>query len=192
MNRSGYSDDWDGSQEDNWNMIRWRGAVKSSIRGRRGQAFLIELRDALDSMEDKRLVSEDLEADGQHCALGVVLSMRGVDMAPIQAHLGEYDPEWGYEGGDEDAYWDDLSHTLNIAGALAREIMFINDESYSWRDYRVQGPANDPSKRRWQAVRNWVESQIQSADGRRSLQRGSNGDTDVDPGTGAAGSTEDA
>lgn len=168
MNRSAYSDcDW-GNE---WHTIMWRGAVKSAIRGKRGQEFLIALRDALDSMEDKRLVSEHLEADGQHCALGVVLHARGIDPAPISAELGEYDPEWGYEGGDENAYWDALSHSLNIAGALAREIMYINDESYSWRGFpgvgggRMEGPMQEPEKRRWLAVRNWVEGQIRTDDG---------------------------
>jgi hypothetical protein len=37
MSRSGYSDDLE-----NWSLIRWRGAVASAIRGRRGQAFLRE------------------------------------------------------------------------------------------------------------------------------------------------------
>jgi len=38
MSRSGYSDDCDV-----WALIRWRGAVKSAIRGARGQAMLREL-----------------------------------------------------------------------------------------------------------------------------------------------------
>jgi hypothetical protein len=34
MSRSGYSDDID-SADDQWALIRWRGAVKSAIRGAR-------------------------------------------------------------------------------------------------------------------------------------------------------------
>ena len=45
MSRSGYSDDCD-----TWPLICWRGAVASALRGRRGQQFLIELRDALDAI----------------------------------------------------------------------------------------------------------------------------------------------
>jgi hypothetical protein len=38
MSRSGYSDDCDG-----WALIRWRGAVNSAIKGRRGQQALREI-----------------------------------------------------------------------------------------------------------------------------------------------------
>ena len=34
MSRSGYTDECDG-----WELVRWRGAVNSAIRGKRGQAF---------------------------------------------------------------------------------------------------------------------------------------------------------
>jgi len=46
MSRSGYSDDCD----DQWSLICWRGAVKSAIRGKRGQAFLKEMLAALDAL----------------------------------------------------------------------------------------------------------------------------------------------
>jgi hypothetical protein len=46
MSRSGY----DESCDDNWGLICWRGAVASALRGRRGQAFLRELVDALDAV----------------------------------------------------------------------------------------------------------------------------------------------
>ena len=55
MSRSGYSEDCDG-----WALVRWRGAVKSAIRGQRGQAFLRELLAALDAIPDKRLIAEEL------------------------------------------------------------------------------------------------------------------------------------
>lgn len=36
MSRSGYTDDCD----DQWALIRWRGAVNSAIKGKRGQQAL--------------------------------------------------------------------------------------------------------------------------------------------------------
>ncbi|ENQ7660184.1 hypothetical protein ACEQOL_006537 [Pseudomonas aeruginosa] len=48
MSRSGYCDDLD-----NWSLICWRGAVSSAIKGKRGQAFLIELREAAAREADK-------------------------------------------------------------------------------------------------------------------------------------------
>lgn len=50
MSRSGYSDDYD---FDNWQLIRWRGAVNSAINGRRGQAFLKELLTAIEALPEK-------------------------------------------------------------------------------------------------------------------------------------------
>lgn len=43
MSRSGYND----YSIDNWDLIRWRGQVASAIKGKRGQAFLRELIEAL-------------------------------------------------------------------------------------------------------------------------------------------------
>lgn len=50
MSRSGYCDDG----ENGWATICWRGAVKSALRGKRGQSFLLELAEAMDAMPTKR------------------------------------------------------------------------------------------------------------------------------------------
>lgn len=137
MSRSGYSDDCGG-----WDLIRWRGAVVSSLRGARGQAFLKELLAQLDAMPDKRLTTHQLaDADGDFCALGVVGQARGLDLATIDT---------------ED--WAQLASTFGISEAMAREIMFINDDEYplwSERD-KDQGPA------RWKQMRDWVAKQIKA------------------------------
>ena len=110
MSRSGYSDDCD-----NWALIRWRGAVESAIRGKRGQATLRDLVDALDALPEQRLAADSLvTADGDYCALGAIGRARGMDMAPI-------DPE------DRQA----VARAFGVSGALAAEIMFLNDESAS-------------------------------------------------------------
>ena len=129
MSRSGYSEGCDG-----WELICWRGAVASAIRGTRGQALLREMRDALDAMETKELIYGELEAEGQHCALGVVGAKRGMDLAKIDS----YDPF-------------SVGEAFGIARALAAEISFINDDGYGWRSTPAQ---------RWANVRAWVESQI--------------------------------
>lgn len=81
MSRSGYTDDG----LDSWQVIRWRGAVASAIRGRRGQALLTELLAALDAMPVKELIKEQLVEDGAVCALGALGRARGVDMSAIGA-----------------------------------------------------------------------------------------------------------
>ena len=130
MSRSGYSDDLD-----NWATIKWRGAVSSAIRGRRGQAFLREMLAALDALEAKRLIANDLERDGEVCAIGAVGVRRGIDMSAI-------DP-------DDCEQRDLLGSMFGIASALAAEIMALNDERY----YATP-------EERFERVRAWVAAQI--------------------------------
>jgi hypothetical protein len=136
MSRSGYTDDMD----DLWAHIRWRGAVTSSIRGKRGQAFLRELLALLDAMPEKRLVAGEFEADGEVCALGVVARARQMD-------LSKFDPEDAESAGD----------LLGIANPLAREIMYENDEFYVWGS---AGRGRDSPERRWEHMRKWVATHI--------------------------------
>jgi hypothetical protein len=128
--RSGYSDDCD-----QWDLIRWRGAVESAIRGKRGQAALREMLSALDAMPDKRLIADELEdADGEVCGLGALGKARGLDMAVV-------DPE------DRES----VAKAFGIAEALAAEIMNVNDD---WLDRRAT------PEQRWEVVRRWVASKI--------------------------------
>lgn len=127
MSRSGYSDDCDG-----WELIRWRGAVSSAIKGKRGQAFLRELLAALDAMPQKSLIVNGFEAGGEFCVLGVLGHARNLDMAKI-------DPE------DRTT----IARTFGIAEAMAAEILFENDD---WD--------NEPSEHRWSRMRMWVVAQI--------------------------------
>lgn len=130
MSRSGYSYDCE-----SWSLIRWRGAVNSALRGKRGQEFLIELRDALDAMPEKRLIAHELQSsDGCYCTLGVVGAKRGLDMTTI-------DPE------DREA----VSAAFGIAPAMAAEIVFMNDEA-DWYE--------DSPESRWTRMRRWVGEQI--------------------------------
>lgn len=157
MSRSGYNDDCG-----TWDLVRWRGAVNSAIKGARGQAFLAELLAALDAMPVKELIAGDLEVAGAHCTLGVIGQARGFDLSKIDTY-------------DHDS----LAKTFDIAGALAQEIMYINDESiggWDWVDVEVCGPlqlrcdrftsipVSDPlaANKRWMVVRKWVESNIKT------------------------------
>lgn len=164
MSRSGYNTD--SGSDDNWGMIRYQGALASSIRGKRGQALLRELLAGLDAMPVKELVAEELAtADGQFCALGVVGCSRGIDMKNI-------DPE------DYDA----VAALFDIATPLAREIVYNNDEwvdAYKWveveicgpmrpwdrhaRTARIDLPAETVGAKRWRHMREWVASQLTPA-----------------------------
>lgn len=128
MSRAGYNDDCDG-----WALIRYRGQVTSAIRGKRGQAFLRELAEALDAMPEKELIAHELQEGSNVCAIGAVGVKRGVDMSKL-------DPE------DPDT----IAGAFGIASQLVREIEFMNDEAYY----------NETPEHRWSRMRKWVQAQI--------------------------------
>jgi hypothetical protein len=161
MSRSGYTEDCD----DQWALIRWRGAVNAGIKGKRGQAMLRELLAALDAMPDKRLVANSLVSeDGEFCTLGVLGKARGVDLETL-------DPD------DRET----VAHTFGISVAMAAEIMWENDEAiggWRWVEYELCGPVRPrypdwgshrirrsvldetAPERRWRYMRDWVASHI--------------------------------
>ena len=128
MNRSGYVDDFD-----TWASIKWRGAVKSAIRGKRGQAFFRKLIAALDAMPEKKLVAHDLVTDeGEVCALGAAGIAHGIPVHDVKP--------------DDH---DELARRFDVAPALIKETEFVNDD-----DFGYSVPTDE---RRWQLVRNWAE-----------------------------------
>lgn len=128
MSRSGYSNDFD-----NWSLIRWRGIVASSIRGKRGQKLLKDLANALDAMTDKKLIIEELKSEYGYCALGVVGEKRCLN-------LNELDPE------DTES----VADAFDVAEPLVREIVYLNDEVCVHRT----------PEERWTFMREWVKSKL--------------------------------
>ena len=139
MSRSGYSEDNYG----NWRSICWRGAVESALRGKRGQAFLRELADAMDAMPKKQLVTGVLESDGEVCTLGVIAKARGVQAK---------NPE----------FMDEAAELLDIAGAMAREIVHENDDAGEYANCNPQTGRYEPEtpEQLWVRMRKWVEIQL--------------------------------
>lgn len=132
MSRSGYiEDDGDGDQ---WAMIRWRGAVASAMRGKRGQAFLGEMLTAMEALPEPKLVAMELEADGQVCAIGSVGRARGIDMSKI-------DPE----------EYSRVAAVFGINEKLAQEIVWMNDEA---------GPWKETPEARFARMKRWIERHI--------------------------------
>ena len=134
MSRSGYSDDCDGSE-----LNLWRGAVNSAIKGKRGQTFLRETLSILDAMPDKRLISNSLNepSTGEFCTLGVVGSVRGLDMESLEASENSV-----------------IARCFGISNAMACEIINENDEGY-WGLAGLETP-----EQRWTRMRLWVSQQI--------------------------------
>ncbi|OYU91944.1 MAG: hypothetical protein CFE29_03605 [Bradyrhizobiaceae bacterium PARB1] len=153
MSRSGYVDDYD----DDGSLAMYRGQVASATRGKRGQALLKDILIGMNGMTVKQLIAEELVVeDGAVCAIGAAGKLRGVDMSGL-------DPE--------DA--ETVAGRFNIAGCLAREIVWMNDESgwsgeYEFIErigYRGQREVyrrmrKETPEERFIRMRKWVRSQI--------------------------------
>ena len=135
MSRSGYSEDYE-----QWSAIMWRGAVRSAIRGKRGQAFLREMLEALDALPKKRLISysiveRDLETGYvEVCAIGAVAVRRALDVKGLDPEEREL-----------------VAARFGIAPALAAEIAYENDEAHYY---------SETPEHRFLRVRAWVVEQI--------------------------------
>lgn len=141
MSRSGYVDDFDEPD-----VYLYRGQVASSIRGKRGQEFLRELRDALDAMPVKELIAGELVGDdGACCAIGCIALARGLDVSDL-------DPE------DAEA----VGKAFDIAEPLAREIVYENDEYEIYGEFPKFERLEESPAERWQRMRKWVDGHIKS------------------------------
>lgn len=129
MSRSGYDEDCD-----QWQLIKWRGAVTSALRGKRGQSFLREMLAALDALPIKRLISHHLVENGEVCAIGAVGLSRGIDMS-------SFDPQ------DSDA----VASSFGIAPAMARELVYLNDEALPYW-------SNETPEQRYGRMYRWLEA----------------------------------
>lgn len=155
MSRHGYNE-YDGDENTDLAMGRWRAQVASAMRGKRGQKFFVDLIAALDALPEKKLVAGHLETtEGEVCALGALGRYRQVNL-PDPENPEEIDPE-------DEADWDWLGAAFNIAPQLAQETMYVNDEhedQFAWYQrhgsYMPAGPLQDPDAARWRAVRCWA------------------------------------
>ena len=130
MSRSGYNDD-----VETWDLIRWRGAVSAAIRGKRGQAFLLEMWRAMLALPTHELIREDLERDANVCALGAVGKARGLEMAGVDAEDHER-----------------VAALFDIPHALACEIMWQNDDEGYWR--------YETGIARFRRMKKWIEDNL--------------------------------
>jgi len=142
-------------------------ALRRSIEGKRGQAFLLELIEALDAIPDKKLYNGKLvTTEGGCCALGALGIKRGLNLEAL----------------NDEENTAILSKVFNIAPSLVAEIMYLNDESlvdvWKWGEIEVCGPMrpkypdwgrhytkvrvhndNHPTQR-WQRMRDWAVSSL--------------------------------
>lgn len=140
MSRSGYTDWGPETKSEQWAYICYRGAVKSAIKGKHGQEFIKEVIAALDSLDVKKLISYELEENGQYCTLGAVGKSRGLNMSDVD--IDDYDA---------------IANLFGIPVSLAREIMFMNDEGVYIKSF-------DDETGRFRSMRQWLVDQLKSKD----------------------------
>lgn len=134
MSRHDYNESlWETNR---WKVIRYRGALASAMRGRRGQRFLLEIRQALEAMPDHRLGTGALvSAEGEVCPIGALGMIRGIDMSRI-------DPD------DPGA----VAAAFDVSSKVVAELTYYNDDV--WGDVSPE--------ERWRLMCWWVSEQIRS------------------------------
>lgn len=137
MSRSGYTDD---ACDNYWDMIRWRGAVVSALRGKRGQAFLREMLAAFEALPQPRLIANEIVAEnGEVCAIGSVAKARRMDVSDLDATERDL-----------------VAEKFGIAEAMVAEISYINDEQVN----------HETPEQRFTRVRAWVMTQLETQSAR--------------------------
>lgn len=119
----------------------WQGNVQRSLRGKKGQAELRELKAALLALPEKRLIIGALERDGEVCAIAAYAKYKGLSLA-------EYKP-------DPELYDEDVdSDEVGIAGGMPRlvawEVVCRNDMHYD----------NCTPEQRYEKMLAWVERML--------------------------------
>jgi hypothetical protein len=136
---SRYSD-CDGYDWEPWMEGQAAGALRSAIRGCRGQQLLRDLIAGLDALPKPELAAGALEdpETGCVCALGAVRLQRGAEAVPLR-----FDPT------DEDVDWRELAEPFDISETLAEAVVSQND-------YNTVGNDEQSRRIRWQSVRAWA------------------------------------
>lgn len=139
MSRYCDNDDYD---YEPWMEGQAAGAMRSAIRGRRGQRLLRDLIDGLDALPKPELAAGSLEDPETNCvcALGAVMLQR---QRNGHAVLLRFDPT------DPDIDWRDLAEPFDISETLANAVVSTN-EMYSESNSELA------RRRRWQYVRDWA------------------------------------
>ncbi len=120
------------------------GALRSAIRGRRGQRLLRDLIAGLDALPVPELSAGSLEdpETGCVCALGAVRLHRGKQNVPL-----DFDPT------DDDIDWRWLAKPFDISQTLSHAVVSANEYADKRND-------EDSRRRRWKDVRAWAVSHL--------------------------------
>jgi hypothetical protein len=119
----------------------WQGNCERSLRGKRGQEELRELRAALLSLPEKRLIHGVLESeDGEVCAIAAYGKRKGLDLSKFDL---DYDSdEVGIAGG--------------MPKLVAWKVVEMNDEELH-KGYTPE--------QRYEKMLAWIESKLEAPKG---------------------------
>ena len=123
-----------------WMEGQQAGALKSAIRGQRGQRLLRDLVAALDALDAPELSAGALEDEttGCCCAFGAVRRYRGAAAVPLY-----FDPM------EADLDPPHFAEPFDVAPALAWEVVEVNEGS---SDSNMEAAR----RQRWERVRAWA------------------------------------
>lgn len=124
---------------------RWEANVVRSIKGRKGQKALRDLRDALLAMPEKRLIRDDFATpDGEVCAVGAAVAYqraqaKGVTITEAARELAAEDPDpWDgytknpetgrYEKQVERVRYDAATRSMVPTGKFFTETRYHDDD----------------------------------------------------------------
>lgn len=133
----------------------WLHNIRAAIKGKRGQAILRDLREALLSLPEKRLIEGAIcnapsEAAArpvaEFCAVGALAFYRGVKSGKAPADVIESLPQ----GEQDDWTTIRLGRSLGMSDTLAWDLAYKNDETF----------ADLTPEQRYEKYLAWVESQI--------------------------------
>lgn len=167
MSRAGYHE---ADGEDDLAIYGYQANVRRCIAGRRGQAFMWELYQALEAIPSRELITRALvdTSTGAMCSLGAVAVQRKLAIPAELCTTGAPDDE-----PDDYEFAEAMGPMFGIKDMLAREIMYENDECGRWhweddgtvchgvrhgepRKYRTWETPGE----RWQRMRRWVVGRL--------------------------------
>jgi len=118
----------------------WVGSAKKAIGGKKGQAFLKELRQAILNLPKRELFKDRFNKEGGVCALGALGLKRNMDMCELDSQIEN----------DEPVETKFIAHKFGITPTLAWEIIYANDDERS---------SVTPSKR-YRRFLKWLDKKI--------------------------------
>lgn len=140
----------------------WQQAVRNAIRGRKGQAILRELREALLALPQPRLISGSVAYEGEVCAIGALAASR-LTKGPIKltewfvstgsreiGSLEELEERFG-NWIDDEIGTVELGMSMGLTRALAWGISYENDEG-TWN--------TETPEQKYQRVLAWVDREL--------------------------------